>query len=45
MNKYVQILEEIPKRENFKFTFTGRDDVFLIYAFFENVEVNPLDIL
>ena len=45
MSKYVQVLEEImPKFPSVWFTFSGRADVFLILAFIDNDEVNPLDI-
>ena len=46
MSKYVQVLEEImPKFLSVRFKFSGRADVFLIFAFFDNDEINPLDIL
>ena len=45
MDAYVKLFDELPRKYSVKYTFTGRDDTFLIFAFFRNDEVSPLDIL
>ena len=45
MDSHIQFFDELPRRDNVKFIFTGRDDTFLIYVFFRNDEINPLDVL
>ena len=39
------MFEELTRDENVKYTFTGRDDTFLIYAFLEDNAISPLEIL
>ena len=45
MNSYIKIFDELPRSENIKYTFTGRSDTFLIYAFLKNNKISPLGIL
>ena len=44
-NSCLQIFDELSKNENVNYTFTGRDDTFLIYTFLKNGETSPLDVL
>ena len=45
MDVYCRIFDELPRNENVDYTFTRRDDTFLIYAFFKNDEVCALQVL
>ena len=45
MNAYIKILDELTRHKNVKYTFTDRDDTFLIYVFFKDDTISPLEIL
>ena len=36
MDAYINIFEELPRSDDIKYRFTGKDDSFLIYAFLKN---------
>ena len=45
MDVCLQIFDELPYSDHLKYTFTEREGTFMIYAFFINDILSPLDIL